>query len=360
MIQGHGGNLVLAASKAGCRPEEIVDMSSNINPLGMMPGLMEHLRGNLDKVMALPEVDARSSVKGLAALLDVNPDLVLMGTGTTQFIYTVCPALAPKKVLIVGPTYADYASSCSMYGVAMDFFMAKAEDDFEVNCEKLTEQARHADVVFLCNPNNPTGRLIPHEQLVEMCRRVPQTVFVIDESYLPFAPVGEDRGMAQIGLDNVVVLWSVSKIFGIPGLRAGFLIAEQKMLNAFARYMQPWCVNSLAQEAMVYMAEHGTELDAFLQSTRTYLNREMDLLEQRLEKSPLVLYPSVTPYRLIGLPEGLSAERLCDTLVTQKLLIRNCSNFHGLDESFVRIALKKPEVNAMAAELMAAAVGKSS
>jgi threonine-phosphate decarboxylase len=179
--------------------------------------------------------------------------------------------------------------------------------------------------------------------------------FIIDESYLPFAE--EDQGMSACGLDNVIVLWSVSKIFGMPGLRAGFLVANQPVIDRFRRYMQPWCVNSLAQEAVAYIGANLEAVTAFITATRAHLAEESRLFRQRLAAAPLTLYPSTTSYILIGLPQGCTATAVCRSLAEQRFLIRNCANFHGLDEGFIRIALKDAATNEAVARHLLAAVG---
>ncbi|WP_028578718.1 pyridoxal phosphate-dependent aminotransferase [Desulfogranum japonicum] len=350
MIIGHGGNKVAAASKLGCRPEDIVDMSSNINPLGMVPGLMEHLGQRLEQVMSLPEVDAGEAIASMAHLLDIDPSRMLMGTGTTQFIYTVCPALQPERVLVVGPTYADYSSACTMHQVEQKYFLAGSEDGFRLDCQQLAIQAREYDVVFLCNSNNPTGQCVPHDDLVQLCRSLPDTTFVIDESYLPFAPKQYARSMTASGLENVVVLWSISKIFGIPGLRAGFLVAEQPVLERFRAFMQPWSANSLAQEAAVFLGAHKKETLEFIEQSADFVRLQVDVFQSSLEDLPLQIYPTLTPYMLIGLPENLRAESLCEAMLQERLLIRNCSNFYGLNDQYVRIALKNSDINEKAAQ----------
>ncbi len=358
MIQGHGGNIRTAALQLGCRPEDIMDMSSNINPLGMMPGLNEHLADRLQSIMSLPEVDAGGAVAAISSLLGIDNRRVLMGTGTTQFIYTVCPALGVEKALIVGPTYADYESSCRMYGVETAFFIAEAGEDFTVDVGRLAQKAKDVDVVFLCNSNNPTGHLVQHEMLVDLCRQLPGTVFVIDESYLPFASEGVDQSMSTTELENVIVLWSISKIFGIPGLRAGFLVANSNHLEKFRRFMQPWCANSLAQEAVKFMADNQETVEQFIKETKLYLQIEMTLFQERLQTSPISLYSTHAPYQLLGLPDGYSSALVWEKMLEKRILIRDCSNFHGLSNRFIRIALKKPEVNKVAVESLAEIVGR--
>ncbi|PIE60337.1 MAG: histidinol phosphate aminotransferase [Desulfobulbus propionicus] len=352
MIKGHGGNINAAAQQAGCHPDEIIDMSSNINPLGMPPGLLNHLRDRMSTILRLPEVDAGKAVEKTGQYLGVEPACLLMGTGTTQFIYSAVPALAPQTVLIVGPTYADYASSCQMYGIEPDYFFADPADEFKVDCRRLAEEADGYDLVFLCNPNNPTGHLIPHDLLLQLCSDTPTTTFIIDESYLGFASSGQDRSMISSRPDNVVVLWSLSKLFCLPGLRAGFLVAAPEVISRFSRFMQPWCANSLSQEAVLYLTESGRQLEEFVAATKIFIKQENVLLRQRLADCLVELYPTVTPYTLIALPEKIDSSWLCKVLLAHRLLIRDCSNFSGLSSHYVRVSLKKEDINRQLAELL--------
>lgn len=357
MIQGHGGNIAALAAELGCRPDEITDMSSNINPLGSVPGLIDHLRERMDRIRFLPEVDGRQAIQAIARLLGVAEDRILAGGGTTQFIYTACAALETRRALIVGPTYADYTDGCRVHGIEPEFFLAEAASGFAPNLQRLEAALAGCDTVFLCNPNNPTGQLIPHHALLRLCQNHPQVRFIIDESYLPFAPPDQNTSLSNCRLDNVVVLWSVSKIFGMPGLRAGFLVANTPIVDRFRRYMQPWCVNSLAQEAVCFLGANQAAVEDFIVQTRNYLAVEGALFRQRLESSRLRLYPSATSYFLIGLPADRTATGVCRALAQQRFLIRNCANFHGLDEGYIRIALKDAATNQAVAGHLLAAVG---
>lgn len=358
MIQGHGGNVFALAETLGCPAEAITDMSSNINPLGTMPGLIEHLGERLSRIRVLPEVDARAANRAIARLLDVAPERILAGGGTTQFIYTACAALQARRVLIIGPTYADYIDGCRVHGLVPEFYLATAEQGFQVDCDRLAAVLNDYDTVFLCNPNNPTGQGIEHQALVTLCRQHPQVRFIIDESYLPFAPAAQARSMTGCGLDNVIVLWSVSKIFGMPGLRAGFLVANQAVVERFSRYMQPWCVNSLAQEAVCFLGEHLAEVAAFIEQTRIFLAQEGARFQQRLSTANLHLFPSLTSYFLMQLGKQTTATEVCAALGQQRFLIRNCANFKGLDERFIRIALKDAATNEAVCRHLLATVGE--
>lgn len=358
MIEGHGGNVYAMARDLGCRPQEIVDMSSNINPLGMPPGLMGHLKDRLEGVGVLPEVDGRTAIGRMAGLLDVNPRRILVGNGTTQFIYTACPALNARKVLIVGPTYADYADACCMHDIQPYHFLTNAQSRFDINLDKLDEALEGFDTAFICNPNNPTGRLIPHDPLIQLCRMNPKTHFIIDESYLPFVPTDQSQGMVSSNLDNVSVLWSISKIFGVPGLRAGFLIASEATVSRFFRFMQPWSLNSMAQAAVRWLGDHHLGVAAFIQESGSFLEKERQIFYDGMGALDAVtLFPSLVSYILIRLPEGLSAANLCYRMGQNRFLIRNCSNFHGLSDQYVRVALKDSRVNRLALKQLMDIIG---
>jgi threonine-phosphate decarboxylase len=349
MIEGHGGNVYAMARDLGCRPQEIVDMSSNINPLGMPPGLLDHLKDHLEGVGILPEVDGRDAIRRMAGLLAVDARRILVGNGTTQFIYTACPALNARRVLIVGPTYADYADACCMHELQPHHFLTDARNRFDVNLDKVDKALYGFDTAFICNPNNPTGQRIPPDPLIQLCRSHPETHFIIDESYLPFVPMGQSQSMVTCNLDNVSVLWSVSKIFGVPGLRAGFLIASEATVSRFSRFIQPWCLNSMAQAAVRWLGEHHRQVAAFIEESANFLEKERQLFYDGMGTiDSVTLFPSLVSYILIRLPEGLSAATLCHRMKENRFLIRNCSNFHGLSDQYVRVALKGSGVNRLA------------
>lgn len=358
MIKGHGGNIYDMARQMGCQPHEIVDMSSNINPLGMPPGLLDDLKDHVGGIGVLPEVDGRAAIERMAALLDVDPRRILVGNGTTQFIYTACPALNARRVLIVGPTYADYADACRMHNIPPHHFLTDFRTGFDVDLNMLEEAIEGFDMVFICNPNNPTGRMIPHDSLMQLCRVHPKTHFIIDESYLPFVPIAHSQSMVACNLENVSILWSISKIFGVPGLRAGFLIASEATIDRYSRFTQPWSLNSMAQAAVCWLGDHRESVIAFIEDSRRFLEKERQKFYHGLKiRSGVTLYPSLVSYILMRLPDGLNALNLCSRMGQHRILIRNCSNFHGLSDQFVRVALKDSGVNRLALKQLLGILG---
>lgn len=355
MINGHGGNIYELAQNLGCAPADIYDMSSNVNPLGPPEGLVSHLIENIRAINALPEVDAGRTIAAFADRYGIDPDLVLAGNGTTQFIYAIPMALDTQKALIMGPTYADYADACLMHGVDHAFVMAADSGDFACDLDRLEKHLGDADTVFICNPNNPTGTLTPLSQLETLCRAYPDKRFVIDESYLPFVTDGDRHSIVHHGLSNVIVLNSMSKIFRIPGLRVGFLISRQPIIEKFQRYALPWSANSLAQIAVRYLMENRGEVDEFIRDTRAFLAEEKRRFLKTFQDVPGVrVFPSTTSFVLLKLFGAHRAEALCEYLARNRILIRNCTNFKGLSDRFVRVAFKTREINIMLEEKLLA------
>lgn len=353
MIKGHGGNVRETAELLGCHPAEITDMSSNLNPLGPPPGLVEHLSENLKKIISLPEVDARQCIEVMAAEYGVAPSNVLAGNGTTQFIYTIPKALKTKKALIVGPTYADYGSSCAMHGVDYDYFLTREADWFIPDAEELERKIPGYDTVFLCNPSNPTGVLMPETVIEQLARTFTDTFFIIDESYLPFVPQSDQKSGVYLELSNVLVLNSMSKIFRMPGLRVGFLIAAESAISKFLPYQLPWNVNALAQEAVVFISASKTATQQFLEDSNRFFITEKEVFTRAVtDTTSLALYPSCTFFQLARLPNGITADQAWKFLLKKKILIRNCENFAGLDNQFIRFSLKERTVNLQLAELL--------
>lgn len=360
MISGHGGNVYDLARSHGCPVAEIVDMSSNINSLGPPPGLLDFLKSNMEILTRLPEVDARDSIRSFADLIETDPQRILAGNGTTQFIYSIPEVLESKQALILGPTYSDYRDACLRSGINPTLSAACEADSFFPNLNDLSRRINGADTVFICNPNNPTGSLLTRENLLSLCEAHPQTVFIIDESYLSFVVGGECHSMVNAELDNVIVLASISKMFTIPGLRIGFIIGSPDRINQFEQYRLPWNVNALAQAAVGYLDRYKHQVRTFIKNTQLYFQTQKEAFFKAIEPcEQLKPIPSMTPFILIKLNGEFDSDKVCDALAADKILIRNCSNFDGLSNRFIRVSLKSPELNRLIAAKLTALVQRT-
>ena len=353
MIGGHGGNIYQVARQLGCSPSDICDMSANVNPLGPIPELVAHLEANLSAIAVLPEVDAGGIVEAFAGHNGIDPGMVMAGNGTTQLIYLIPRALAARNALVVGPAYSDYRDACTMARVDCKHFLCREADDFVPDMQAVGKAARWADLVFLCNPNNPTGALIPRTAIEELCRHHPDTVFIIDESYLPFAPDPQAVSVIQSNQPNLVVLNSMSKVFRIPGLRIGFVKASASLINKLKAFALPWSVNGLAQAAVHWLMAHPDLVEPFLAATRDFTEKEKRRIEESIQqKSDVRCFPTAASFILMRLPGGLKASVVWRRMAADRILIRDCSNFEGLSDEFIRLSLKTPRANDRAAGLL--------
>ncbi len=336
MLQGHGGNISAVVRRFGVRPSEIIDMSSNINSLGPPEGLLDFLKDNLVSLTALPEVDSRQTVIEFA-----------------DYIYALPRVLQTRHALILGPTYSDYGDACALQGIKSSFHLAEDHMDFDHQPDRIEAQLQGVDAVFICNPNNPTGRHIPSNELQYLCKSHPRTNFIIDESYLPFMIGAEKESMLNAGLDNVIVLASLSKIFKIPGLRIGFMIARPKTVDRLQQALLPWSVNSLAESAVGFINRNKKQMQEFVQNSRLYFEDQRQQFFRHLEEiTSLKAYDSRVPFVLIRLPTTILSSEIWTRFAEEKILIRDCSNFIGLTDQYIRISLKQPDTNQKAVKTL--------
>ncbi len=358
MITGHGGNVNELSGRLGCPVADIADMSSNLNPLGPPPGFEAFIAAGINTIRSLPEADGRGVIEAFSRCRGIDPARVAAGNGTTWFIYTLPLALALKKVLVAGPTYADYRDACRALDVPHYLLEARERDMFRFDIDRVDEMADRFDAVFICNPNNPTGTLLEKDRLIRLAEKHGRTLFVVDESYMPFVDGADTQTLVgEPAISNLVVLFSVSKIFTVPGLRCGFMTAAPDIIDRVMRFYQPWSVNALAQKGAVWLFENESGLTGFILETRAFLEKERNLLFERLgHAAGITLFPSATSFVLAKLTGRLKSADLCRFLGDRRILIRDCTNFKGLSDRFVRFSLKTAAVNERLAHLVKAAV----
>ncbi|MCP3941810.1 MAG: pyridoxal phosphate-dependent class II aminotransferase [Desulfobacteraceae bacterium] len=346
MIQGHGGNKNKLAGQLGCPVEDIIDMSSNLNPLGPPENIHDLIKEKLSAIHSLPEPDAASMANGFASYHGIDSNNVIAGNGTTFFIYTIPKALGAKKVGIIGPTYSDYKDACTMHGVEYIHCLAQREQKFQLDINEISATAEVCDLIFCCNPNNPTGVLIPKDEIAYLIKKHRKTCFVVDESYLPFVDNAMDLSfVSDTHHPNLLVLSSMSKIFRIPGLRTGFLSGDPGLIDQLMEYYQPWSVNSLAQEVITDIFAHPADIEPFYEKTRAYIRQEKQVFTQALAGIEGLRLFGTSTYFILAELEHMTASDFCRGIGQDKILIRDCGNFYGLSERFVRFSLKTRPIN---------------
>ena len=336
MIKGHGDDTYQYS-----RPI-VANFSSNIYSHADLRALKDYLKECLDVIGSYPAPVASHLEAVLAQQLHIAPEEVLVTSGATAGIYLLAQAFAGSRSAVLQPTFNEYADACRMHGhrVKSLFLLPSAREDY-----RLPEDVR---MLWLCNPNNPTGQVIPLEELRLLLRQNPQVLFVIDQSYEDFTLkyLLTEREALECG--NVLLLHSLTKRFAIPGLRLGYLTGDARLLQRVRSHQMPWAVNALALEAGEWLLRQGgccvpVSLNAYRKETAR-------LRERLLALGALEVWDSDTHFLLVRLRMGRAAA-LKEWLMQEKgILIRDASNFEGLDDSYFRIATQDPEENDLLVE----------
>jgi threonine-phosphate decarboxylase len=287
-------------------------------------------------------VDCETLREALAQKIGFDSELILPSSGTTEWIFALPRIIRPERVLILAPTYADYADAAQTVGAEIEYFLAHPEEDFEPDLEALASKIPGHRLVFICNPNNPTGIFLERERLLALIQSFPETVFVVDESYLDFV-AGLEASLLSVRPfpENLVVLRSFSKVYRIPGLRLGYAVAGSRLAPFLWREYLPWCVNRLAQVVGPWLLEREDHLCA----VRELVHRERERLLPLFKALPGVqCFPGRVHFFLLRVshPARKIWERL---LYRHRILVREAANFVGLDKHYLRLALRGPGEN---------------
>ncbi len=339
-MAGHGGNIRQLAEQLGCRADEIIDFSANINPMGPPEYLWNVLARTMPDICHYPDPASTLLVQAIAGQYQVPVREILAGNGTSELLFAALRALAPKRAVIPVPAYIDYRLACEQAGVGVTTVPLVLQDDFQSDLDRLSALLEPGDLVILGQPNNPTAAMNDRQQLQQLMAQHPDVLFLIDEAFAGFVEGYHSLAGAAA---NTLVLCSLTKLFAVPGLRLGFVCAASEMCEKINGQLAPWSLNSLAQAAgtaMVADREYITASQQLIAANRQWLCREL------AEISCLRVIPSLVNFLLIRLSGSLTAAQLADRLLDRfKIAIRVCSNYEGLDDRFFRVAVRSKQDN---------------
>ncbi len=316
-----------------------VDYSSSINPLGIPWKAIAAIEKGIHVLATVyPDPECEELKKSISSYLDVDPQWISVGNGAVEIIYWFVQAFAKRHVVIPAPTFCEYEHASHKAGADITFIPL---DDFELDVDAMIENARGADAIFLCNPNNPTG-ILATKQIMKIIENVDRsTKILLDECFIELSDDSDDARNSIIDrideFDNLVILRSLTKSFALAGLRVGYSICNPAIAEKLMTNKIPWNVNGLAQAAAV-AALHDTK---HLAKARALIDKERKFLYKRIKETrSFTVHRSDSNYFMINLHDRNSTRFRNALLKKTGVLVRDCSTFTGMDSHHIRVAIR--------------------
>ncbi len=332
----HGGRFSIS------NPDpDIVDFSSNVSPSGAPKSVKSILKKRFDQVTTYPDLNSDELKSGLKKYVGIPKTNIIVGNGAIEIIYNFCSAFLSKKhVLIPIPTFSEYETAAKLSDCKINFFKTM---DLSENLDSFISEIPKNGCVFVCNPNNPTGTILSKKQLTKIiisAKKKSCLVFV-DECFIELVPKSNESISNLVKKhDNLFVLRSLTKSFGLAGIRIGYGLGSKQIIKILEKIKIPWSVNVLAQEAGLVAIKNKSHLS----KSKSIIKKESNFLKNEISKiSGLECHDSVTNFILIKTKQD--STKIQKKLIKQKILIRDCKNFRGLNNHFIRIAVKSHKDN---------------
>ncbi len=329
----HGGNIY--------GNDITYDFSVNSNPFGMPPGLKKTLREQIDRCEVYPDRHCLSLRREIARQMQIEDSQCICGSGASEIIHLLVRAVKPKRALLLAPAFSEYERALAAAECEINFYFLKEEKEFALEESYIAELQDEIDMVFLCNPNNPVGNIIPKEllrKIADSCRKH-HIMLVIDECFLPFTREYEEvSGLFLLKeYRNLFLIHAFTKLYAIPGLRLGYGISSnEEMIKKMEKLSPSWHVSAMAQIAGL----EALQEKEYVRSSREYLWRQQTVCCAAIRGMGGRVYEPKANYLFFKGPFGLY-----EALLKKKILIRSCENYRGLDGAFYRISIKKEEEN---------------
>lgn len=328
----HGGDIYGGGVK--------LDYSANTNPFGTPQGVLDAITNNLHDLHRYPDPYCRELIKAISDFEEVPQEYILCGNGAAELIYSYCEAVKPVTAAELAPTFSEYALGLERVGSKMQRYTLYKNSDFALTADFLSYlKETKSEAVFLCNPNNPTGKIIPMDllkKILAVCEENRSRLF-IDECFLDLSSKGESMKGFLKDHPCLFILKAFTKSYGMAGIRLGYcLCADAQLLRKMSQTVQPWNISTIAQMAGVAALKE----EAFLAQTRNLIEIERPWMKQKLESLNFYVCDSCANYLLFQGPITLY-----DNLKRKGITIRNCDNYFGLGAGWYRVAVRQHEEN---------------
>lgn len=342
----HGGN-IYEVQRQKNKKERLFDFSANINPLGLNAKVQHAIEENIAGIIHYPDPEGMDLREALSHFYGIDKDGIVLGNGAAELLYVLFQTMRPRKILIPVPSFSEYERAARAAKAEIVYHRLAANQSFSLQIDDICDLLHGMDCLVLGNPNNPTGNLLTVEEIKRIVERANKEncLVVVDESFMDFVERKEKYSCTGMlaAYDNLFLLQSLTKIHAIPGLRLGFAATTPALAKQLDLAKDPWNVNFLAQKAGV-AALQQTE---YLKKSIAYIAEQKHYVYINLKKiEGLVVYEPTVNFILLDLKaSGFSAAAFRRAMLEKNILIRDCSNYPGLDEYHVRIAVKTKEDN---------------
>ncbi|GAB6169534.1 threonine-phosphate decarboxylase CobD [Clostridium carnis] len=340
----HGGNVKEISRKYGINPKEIIDFSANINPLGISDLVKNAMIDAIDKIEKYPDITYYDLKNSIAKYENIDSENLVLGNGAAEIIFNIVRALKPGKVLLKAPTFGEYEEAILSVDGEIKYHYLKAENNFNLDKSIIEKIDNTIDMIFICNPNNPTGGLVEKELIKDIAKKALEVnaILVVDESFLDFLDNESEFSCISFLEDykNIIVVKSLTKFFAIPGIRIGYGITKNKaIVNLINKVSVPWSINIIAENGVIAALKDKD----YIAKSREFLNKEKLYLYNELNKIEeiSVIKPSVN-FIMFKVKNNKSIQ---EELIKKGVLIRKCENYNGLDSSYYRVAVRTREEN---------------
>ena len=339
---GHGANVDNMAKKFGKNENDIIDFSSNVNP-HIISDLGKYVLEGLEKSRSYPDINYTNLRNNISDYIKVDSELIIPGNGATEIIYLLMKSIK-RRLAILNPTFSEYGRGAKLNNLEIIDFHLKEENNFSIDLDEIQKNKDKFDSLFVCNPNNPNGKVKDLNELLDLMIENDK-LLIVDETFMEF--VGEEEKYSLINkieqTPNLFILKAVTKFFGMPGLRLGYGVTSNKqIIKNIYEYKEPWTINSFAENLSNYLFKDKEYING---SKDYYINERKFMLEELRKISRLKVYDTDTNFVLIKLDDDEANSLKLELFEKYNILIRDASNFIGLDKSYIRVAIKSHNDN---------------
>jgi len=352
----HGGSPAEDMTRLGLRPQPVLDFSVSINPKGAPAPVRDQWSRMFEVIQGYPGIEGDGIGRFYEERFGIARTCCLPGNGSTELIYMIPRVLGLKHAVVVTPSYHDYERASLLAGARVTRLSLSPDTEFTPPSPELISRAlEKADALWIGRPNNPTGTLMPKEDILQLARRHPGKWFLVDEAFVQFLEGwGEQSLLLEKPMENLLVLHSLTKFYAVAGLRLGAVVSHEKTISLLKEAKEPWSVNAIAERVATLIIE-AWDYD---EDSRRIMARERDRVYTALKEMPGYRpYAPTANFLLCHWDSGQDLDRLLRHLLVNGMYVRDCRNFPGLEKGFFRIGLRGEAENDRLLEVLASAPG---